>query len=376
MIPILNLTRQYEQLKTKIDQALIDVAASGNYILGERVQTFEKEMAHWQGVQHVIGCANGSDALFLALKALKVGLGDEVITTPFSFIATSESIVRAGATPVFVDIDPKTMNIDVTRIEEKITPQTKVLLPVHIFGQPAEMDAIRAIADKHRLYIVEDCAQAIGAEYKEQKVGSIGDIGCFSFFPSKNLGAFGDGGMLTTNNDELAERLRMLRVHGSRQRYYHEEAGINSRLDAIQAAILQVKLPYLNQWNESRRQVAARYNELLQPMAEYLQTPFTHAHVRHVYHQYTLQLKPGLNRERIQKAMQDAGVQAMIYYPVPLYKQQTHALLNLNPADYPLCEAVSDQVMSLPMFPEITPEEQSMVVQALEIALKEQVVSV
>lgn len=373
MIPILNLTRQYEQLKDKIDQALIGVAASAHYILGPEVKAFEQEMAEYLGVKHVIGCANGTDALFLALKALKIGEGDEVITTPFSYMATSESIVRAGATPVFVDIVPCTMNFDVKKLEAAITSKTKAILPVHIFGQAVDMAAVQQLAKAHNLTIIEDCAQAIGSEFKGAKVGGIGDIGCFSFFPSKNLGAFGDGGMCTTNSDELAERLRMLRVHGSRKRYYHEEPGLNSRLDEIQAAVLRVKLPHIDEWNHARQAVANRYDELLKPLAEYLETPYRDADAKHVFHQYTIQLKgqnPAKLREELQKKLQDAGVQSMIYYPVPLYKQQTHADLNLKPADFPICEDISDRVLSLPMFPELRVDEQEQVVKALSEALK------
>ncbi len=373
MIPILNLTRQYEQLKDKIDQALIKVAASGHYILGPEVTAFEQEMATYLNVKHVIGCANGTDALFLALKALKIGSGDEVITTPFSYMATSESIVRAEATPVFVDIVPDTMNFDVTKLEAAITPQTKAILPVHIFGQSANMDEVRRIAKAHNLSIIEDCAQAIGSHYQGAKVGTIGDIGCFSFFPSKNLGAFGDGGMCTTNDDALAERLRMLRVHGSRKRYYHEEPGLNSRLDEIQAAILRVKLPHIDEWNHARDAVAKHYDTLLKPLAAFLTTPYRDPKSGHVFHQYTVQLKgenPAQLREAIQKKLQEAGVQSMIYYPVPLYKQQTHADLNLKASDFPVCEDISDRVLSLPMFPEMRLDEQEQVAKALTEALK------
>ncbi len=376
MIPILNLTRQYELLKDRIDEALIQVAASGAYILGPNVKAFEEEMAQWLGVRHVIGCANGSDALFLALKALKIGAPfgkatDEVITTPFSFVATSESIVRAGARPVFIDIEPDSFNLDVTRLEAAITPNTRAIMPVHLYGQPANMDEIRRIAKAHNLYVVEDCAQAVGAEYKGAKVGGLGDIGCFSFFPSKNLGALGDGGMMCTNDDELADRLRMLRVHGSRRRYYHDEPGINSRLDELQAAVLRVKLPHLAQWNQARRHIADGYDRLLAPLAEFIETPARTPDTVHVFHQYTVKLRgelPGGTanfRNELQARLQEAGVQTMIYYPLPLYKQETHAGLNCSPADYPVCERVSDQVLSLPMFPELRPDEQEAVAQAL-----------
>ena len=377
MIPILNLTRQYELLKTQINDALIRVAASGHYILGPEVKAFEAEMAQYLGVKHVIGCANGTDALFLALKALRIGDPfsdkDEVITTPFSYMATSESIARAGAKPVFIDVEPDTMNFDVSLLEAALTPHTKAILPVHIFGQAANMDEVKRFAQTHNLAIIEDCAQAIGAEFKGQKVGAMGEIGCFSFFPSKNLACLGDGGMCTTNDDELAERLRMLRVHGSRQRYFHEEAGLNSRLDEIQAAVLRVKLKHIDEWNHARQAVASRYDELLQPLADWVKTPYRHSDGQHVFHQYTLQLQgpdAAKLRVEVQQKLQEAGIQSMIYYPVPLYRQQTHADLNLNPAAFPVCEAISDRVFSLPMFPEITAEEQQQVAAALAQVLK------
>lgn len=373
MIPILNLTRQAEQLKERIDEALTRVAASGHYILGPEGKAFEEEMARYLGVKHVIGCANGTDALFLALKALKIGPGDEVITTPFSFVATSESIVRAGAKPVFVDIRPDTMNMDVTRLEAALTPRTRAIMPVHIFGQPADMDEIRDFANAHDLTVVEDCAQAIGAQYKGKRVGTIGEIGCFSFFPSKNLGAMGDAGMCTTNDDELAGRLRMLRVHGSRQRYYHEEHGINSRLDEIQAAVLRIKLQHIEEWNHARSGVADHYDRLLETLSAQIKTPFRVPDTTHVFHQYTVQLLGGNSvelRTELQAKLQEAGVQSMIYYPVPLYRQQTHAGLQVNPADFPVCEDVSNRVLSLPMFPELRLDEQETVAQAVARALE------
>ena len=382
MIPILNLTRQYELLKDRINEALTSVAESGYYILGPHTKAFEQEMATWLGVKHVIGCANGSDALFLALKALKIGKpfgsdADEVITTPFSFVATSEAIVRAGARPVFVDIEPDSFNIDVKLLEAAITPNTKAIMPVHLYGQPANMDEIVRIAKKHNIAIIEDCAQSIGSDYKGTKTGAIGDIGCFSFFPSKNLGALGDGGMLTTNDDNLAERLRMLRVHGSRERYFHEEPGINSRLDELQAAVLRVKLEHLPQWNQARRAVADNYDRLLAPLAEWIATPVRTPETSHVFHQYTIKLKnvPGdaaKFRNDLQARLQEAGVQTMIYYPQALYKQGTHAGLNCNPADYPVCEEVGDLVLSLPMFPELRLDEQEVVAEAFTKALAQQ----
>ncbi|MEM0951445.1 MAG: DegT/DnrJ/EryC1/StrS family aminotransferase [Cyanobacteria bacterium P01_H01_bin.74] len=373
-IPILNLTRQYELLSNEINEALLKVAASGYYILGPNVSAFESEMANYLGVNHVIGCANGTDALYLALKALRVGHGDEVITTPFSYMATSESIVRAGAIPVFVDIDADTMNIDASQVEKAITKKTKAILPVHIFGQVAEMDTIQALAEQYKLYVVEDAAQAIGSSYYSEynsiaiKAGTIGNIGCFSFFPTKNLGAFGDGGMCVTNDDGLADRLRMLRVHGSKKRYYHDEQGLNSRLDEIQAAVLRLKLPHLNQWNNARKQLAEGYTRYLKEFSSVLKTPVCLAHNTHIYHQYTLQIQseqPEESRQVFQQTMQDNGVQTMIYYPLALYRQKTHDSLGIDPKHFPVCEMICNQVISLPIFPELSLEEQETVFKAL-----------
>lgn len=368
LIPILDLTRQYETLRHEVEAALCAVAESGQYILGKNVTAFEQEVAQYLGVKHAIGCANGTDAIFLAMKALQLQPGDEVITTPFTYVATSESVIHAGAKPVFVDVDPVTFNLDVTQIEAKITPKTKAILPVHLYGLPANMAALRQIADKHNLFIVEDCAQAIGAKFNGTCVGGLSDIGTFSFFPTKNLGAMGDGGMVTTNNDGLADRLRMLRVHGSRQRYYHEEAGINSRLDDMQAAVLRIKLKHLTNWNSARQLAARRYNDLLAPLADQVITPSIPEGYTHVFHQYTIQFKTA-DRDTVQKKLLEAGVQSMIYYPVPQYKQQSHAFLNEQAADYPESEQLAGQVLSLPIFPEITEEEQIRVAEALKAAL-------
>ncbi len=359
MIPILNLTRQYEGLRAEIEPLLLDVAASGYYILGPHVNAFEEEIANYLGVKHAIGCANGTDALFLAMKALGIGKGDEVITTPFTYIATSEAIIQAGGTPVFVDIDPTTFNLDVTQIESAITPNTKAILPVHLYGQPVDMTELMVIANTHNLKVVEDCAQAIGAHYDNKSVGSLGDIGCFSFFPTKNLGAMGDGGLLTTNNDALAEKLRMLRVHGSKERYYHQLSGINSRLDEIQAAILRVKLKHIDTYNTRRQAIAKRYTDLLVSASQYIATPVTGDNRTHVYHQYTVRIKgnDGSLRNRIQEKMTECGVQSMIYYPVPQTRQESHAHLNCNPDDFVQTEMACNEVLSLPVFPELTDEE-------------------
>ena len=372
MIPILDLTLQNAALQPELDQAILAVVHSGQYILGKTVDQFEQAMALWLDaaqLPHVVSCANGSDALYLALKALGIGPGDEVLTTPFTYIATSESILRAGATPVFVDVEADTFNLDVLQLAEKITPRTKAIMPVHLFGRPANMQAIMNLSRKHGLKVIEDCAQAIGActtvDSIIQKVGLIGDVGCFSFFPSKNLGAFGDGGMCVTRDAELAQTLRMMRVHGSRERYYHEISGINSRLDAIQAAILDVKLPHLNRYNQGRQQVADRYRQLLAPLANRLVCPAEpEVGSTHVYHQFTVRLNDAaIKRQTLLERLQ--GVQTMIYYPVPAYRQPSHAQLGLNAADYPVCEQYSHQVFSLPMYPELAAEQQQQVADQL-----------
>jgi dTDP-4-amino-4,6-dideoxygalactose transaminase len=371
MIPILDLKRQYEVIGDEIEENVIKVLRSGSYILGENVRSLEAEMAKYCGVKNVISCANGTDALQLALRALDIGAGDEVITVAFTFVATTEAIGVVGAKPVFVDIDPDTFNMDVKEIEKKITPKTKAILPVHLYGQPADMDKIMEIAKKYDLYVIEDCAQAIGAEYKGKKVGSFGDIGCFSFFPTKNLGAFGDAGMITTNSDHLAKRLTALRNHGGAVRYYHDEIGLNSRLDEIQAAILRVKAKHINTWNKKRRENAYKYNELLKNI-EGVVTPKELDSTTCVYHQYTIQVP---NRDEVHQYLQENGVGAMIYYPVPLHLQKLHANMGGKVGDLPVTEEKTTLVMSLPMFPELTFEEQQQVANTIKEALAKTAVS-
>jgi dTDP-4-amino-4,6-dideoxygalactose transaminase len=366
MIPILDLTLQNAALQPELDQVILGVVHSGQYILGETVSRFEQAMATWLNAEtppQVISCANGSDALYLALKTLGIGTGDEVITTPFTYIATSESILRTGATPVFVDVDPLTMNMDVGQLPQALSPRTKAIMPVHLFGLPADMPAIMAFAQTHGLKVIEDCAQAIGAsvvmapDQSPTPVGLIGDIGCFSFFPSKNLGAFGDGGMCVTRHQGYADTLRMMRVHGSKQRYYHQISGINSRLDALQAAILAVKLPHLTRYNQQRQAVAAGYTQNWgQQWAHPLATVLSPAMVApvgytHVYHQYTVKLNQpnSQKRDQLLAFLSEHGVQTMVYYPVPAYRQPSHAALNLLPQ----------------VFPELTPEQQVVVLKTL-----------
>jgi dTDP-4-amino-4,6-dideoxygalactose transaminase len=370
MIPVLDLTTQYQSLKREIDAAMQSVAASGHYILGPNVKALEAEVAAYCDCRHGIGVANGTDALHLALRALKIGPGDEVITTPFTFVATTEAIGLVGATPVFVEIDPETFNIDVSRIESALTPRTKAILPVHLYGQPCDMDPILEIARARGLYVVEDCAQAIGATYKGRKVGSFGDVGTLSFFPSKNLGCFGDGGMVVTSNEGIAERVEMLRRHGGKVKYHHSELGLNSRLDELQAAILRVKLPHLEAWSERRREIARRYNAALasldgveRPRELGSRDPAIASPVcRPVYHQYTVRVS---ERDVVQKSLHAAGVGTMVYYPVPLHLQEVHSGLGYGPGAFPQAEEAARTCLSLPMFPELTDLQQDAVVAAL-----------
>ena len=361
MIPILDLTKQYAQIQADVEKTVLEVLKSGQYILGKHNKALEQELAEFCGVKRAIALNSGTDALHLALRALDIGAGDEVITTAFTFVATTEAIGIVGAKPIFADIDPETFNLDPKELEKKITPKTKAIIPVHLYGQPADMVAIMEIAKKYNLYVIEDCCQAIGAELNGQKVGSFGDIGCFSFFPTKNLGAFGDGGLVTTNSDMLADRIVALRNHGGAVRYYHDEIGVNSRLDEIQAAILRVKLPYINEWNAKRKANAYRYNELLKDVAEVV-VPRELEGTDCVYHQYTIEIP---NRDNVHKYLQENGVGAMLYYPVPLHLQKVHEHLGFTKGMLPITEKNTELVISLPMFPELTLEEQKTVASTL-----------
>lgn len=363
-IPMVDLKLQYTTLKEQFEHDVCEVMASAAYINGPAVGAFECEMAGYLGCPQAIACANGTDALHIALRALDIGPGDEVITTPFTFIATSGAIALNGATPVFVDIDLTSYNIDTTAIEAAITPRTKALLPVHLFGNPANMDAIMAIADKHKLAVVEDCAQATGATWRGQKVGTIGHIGCFSFFPSKNLGCFGDGGLVVCRDEQLAQRMRQIAAHGSRVRYHNDILGFNSRLDTLQAAILRVKLPHLDSWNASRRAAAHRYTRAL--AASGVVTPVEAEHGLHVYHQYTLR---HLRRDDIKAHLEKAGIASMIYYPIPLHLQKLHAHLPYKKGQFPNTEIAAEQVLSLPMYPELTEAQTTRIADAVVNAL-------
>ncbi len=360
-IPIINSKRQYETIASEAEKAVLEVMRSGSYILGTNNKEFEKEMCEYLDVKHAVALNSGTDALHLALRALDIGEGDEVISTAFTFVATSESIGIVGAKPVFVDIDPDTFNIDASKIEAAITPKTKAIIPVHLYGQPCDMDVIMDIAKRHNLFVIEDACQAIGAEYKGKKVGTIGDIGCFSFYPTKNLGTMGDGGMVTTNSQYLKDRILALRNHGGAVRYHHDEIGVNSRLDEIQAAILRVKLPYVDKWNKLRREHASYYNELFKN-CDLIETPKELDGTYCVYHQYTVKVP---NRDEVHKMLADEGIGAMIYYPIPLHLQKVHAKYNFKEGMLPNTEKDTKLVLSLPMFAEITKEEQETVAKTL-----------
>ncbi len=365
MIPLLDLTVQYRNLKPEIDAAMQSAAAEGRYILGPNVKAFEGEVAAKYGCAHGIGVGNGTDALHLALRALNIGPGDEVITSPFTFIATTEAISIVGAKPVFADIAPDTLNLDPTDVAARITPQTKAILPVHIYGHPCEMEPIMELAAQHNLRVIEDCAQAIGARWHGKAVGSWGDVGCFSFFPSKNLGCFGDGGMCLAQNTEVYERIEMLRRHGGRVKYYHEEVGLNSRLDELQAAILRVKLPHLDDWTDARRTIAARYRAAFENNAA-IQLVAQREGADAVYHQFTILVN---DRDGVQNRLKDAGVQTMVYYPVPLHLQTVHADLGYQKGDFPIAEDAATRCLSLPMYPELTLEDQNAVIECVSVAV-------
>ncbi|MBQ9688383.1 DegT/DnrJ/EryC1/StrS family aminotransferase [bacterium] len=361
MIPILDSKRQYAQIGEDVEKAVVNVLRSGQYILGEENKKLSDEMAAYIGVKHAVTLNSGTDALHLALRALNIGAGDEVVSVAFTFVATTEAIGIVGATPVFVDIDENTFNLDASKLEAAITDKTKAIIPVHLYGQPCDMDTIMAVAKKYNLYVIEDCCQAIGAKYKGQMVGTFGDVGCFSFYPTKNLGAMGDGGLLTTNSDEIKDRIIALRNHGGAIRYHHDEIGLNSRLDEVQAAILRVKLPYIDEWNTKRRANAYRYNELFADYAD-IETPTELDNTYCVYHQYTVKIP---NRDEVHAMLRENGVGAMIYYPIPLHLQKVHQNLNVSEGSLPITEKNTKLVISLPMFPELTEDEQKTVAQTL-----------
>ncbi len=360
-VPFLDLKRQYSAIKEELDQTVFSVLSHTRFIMGPEVKDFEEKMAQYCGSKFAIGVASGTDALLLSLRACGVGPGDEVITTAFSFFATAGVISRLGATPVFVDIDPETYNMDPNQIEKRITTKTKAILPVHLYGQCADMDPIMELANKHNLKVVEDAAQAIGAKYKEKKAGTMGDFGCFSFFPSKNLGCAGDGGMVITNDAEMAELLRMLRVHGAKPKYHHSMVGYNSRLDTIQAAILSVKLKYLDKWTEKRREHAETYNVAFKDSDIII--PKEKDFNYHIYHQYTIGVK---NRDKLREVLKENQIGHDVYYPIPLHLQECYRSLKYKKGDLPVAERKAEEVVSLPIYPELTEEEQNFVIEIIK----------
>jgi dTDP-4-amino-4,6-dideoxygalactose transaminase len=363
-LKLLDLHAQFTSIRDEVATAIASVLESQQFILGKEVQLFESEIATFLDVPFAIGCASGSDALYLALCAMDIGPGDEVITTPFTFVATAGAIARAGATPVFVDIDPATFNIDPARVADAITNRTRSILPVHLFGLPADLEPILNIAQHHQLVVIEDAAQAIGATYRGRSVGGYGEFGCFSFFPSKNLGCAGDGGLVTTQTPETADRLRLLRAHGSRRKYFSEVLGMNSRLDALQAAILRVKLKRLNDWQARRQSHAALYRQLFQEhkLEGKVELPATAPDCTHVYNQFVIRCK---DREQLRAHLDRAGIPTEVYYPTPLHLQPAFAYLGYGPGSFPHTELACRQVLALPIYPELTETDQERVVDCI-----------
>lgn len=361
MIPLVDLTAQYHSIKDEIDAAVNATLESGYFILGPAVLKLEETIASYLGVNHAVGLASGTDALILALRALDVGVGDEVIIPAYTFFATAGTVMSVGATPLFVDIDPVSYEMDVAQIKDRITTKTKAIIPVHLYGQPADMDPILELARTYGLRVIEDNAQAFGSTYKGKKTGSIGDIGCLSFFPTKNLGAFGDGGMVVTNDAALAERMRMLRTHGWKKKYYSEEVGYNSRLDALQAAILQAKFPHVDSWNEKRREIARRYSENLAPLG--IPVPIECDWGRHVYHLYIIRSD---RRNDMQAFLKQNGIASEVYYPVPPHLSTPCRKLGYREGDYPHAERASQETLALPLFPELSREQQNEVMATIQ----------
>lgn len=363
-IPLVDLKAQYQSIQPEIDEAIQRIVTNTSFIMGKEVADFEAAFADFCGVEHAVGVSSGTGALFLALLGYDIGLGDEVITTPFTFFATGEAISQVGARPVFVDIDPTTYNIDPALIEAAITPHTKAIMPVHLYGQPADMDAINAIAQRYDLIVIEDAAQAHGSLYKGKRAGNLGDAACFSFYPSKNLGCYGDGGAVVTNDEKLAERVRKLRDHGRTTKYEHDELGYGHRIDALQTAILGAKLPHLDDWNEARRQRAATYDELLADTP--LITPQHLPETTPVYHCYTVRTP---KRDAVVESLQAAGIGVGVHYPIPLHLQPAYRFLELEEGSYPVSEQMAAEVMSLPIYAELTAAQQDEVVAAVKEAL-------
>lgn len=360
MIPLVDLTAQYHSIKKEIDEAILSTLESGHFILGLQVTKFEESVALYLGVNHAIGLASGTDALVIALRALNIGTDDEVIIPAYTFFATAGTVMSVGAKPVFVDVDPWTYQIDVSKIKSAITSKTKAIIPVHLYGHPSEMVPILEIARKYDLKVIEDNAQGFGAEYLGKKTGAIGDIGCLSFFPTKNLGAYGDGGAVVTNDPALAERMRMLRTHGWKKKYYSEEVGYNSRLDALQAAILQAKFPYLDSWNEKRRELSKRYNEHLAPLG--IVTPVEREWAKHVYHLYIIRSS---KRDELQAFLKHKGIASEVYYPLPPHLSIPCRKFGYKEGDFPHAEKAAKETLALPLYPELTLEQQDEVIETV-----------
>ena len=361
MIPLVDLTAQYHSIKEEIDAAVHATLESGYFILGPAVSKFEESIASYLGVDHAIGLASGTDALVLALRALDIGPGDEVVIPAYTFFATAGTVMSVGATPVFVDIDPVTYEMDVEQLGDRVTSKTKAIIPVHLYGHPTDMDPVLELARSHRLKVIEDNAQAFGATYRGRKTGSLGDIGCLSFFPTKNLGAFGDGGMVVTNHPALADRMRMLRTHGWKKKYYSEEVGYNSRLDALQAAILQAKLPHVDAWNQKRRALAQRYSEQLAPLG--IPVPVECDWGKHVYHLYIIRSD---RRDELQAFLKQNGIASEVYYPLPPHLSTPCRKFGYREGDYPHAERASQETLALPLYPELTVEQHGEVIAAVQ----------
>jgi hypothetical protein len=346
-------------MKDEIDAAIADVIENSSYIMGKPVQKFEKHISSFIGCPS-LGCASGSDALLLALLTAGIKTGDEIITTPFTFFATAGAVARLGAIPVFIDIEDKSFNIDSNKIEDAISQKTKGIIPVHLFGLPAEMDKIMNIAKQYKLIVIEDACQSLGADYKGKKVGSIGDFGCFSFYPTKNLGGYGDGGLIATTNEKYYNYLKKLRVHGAEKKYFYQFVGVNSRLDALQAAILNVKLKRINEWNSKRREIAEQYSCTL---SKYVQTPSSNKYVSHVFHQYALITD---NRDELLSYLKKKGIGAGIYYPKPLHLQDAFSMCKMKKGDLPVSESASEKIISLPIYPEMEQKQINFVIESVK----------
>lgn len=372
-VPLCDLQATYRLLGPELEEAALRVLRSGQVILGPEVAALEEEVARYCGAGHGVGCSSGSDALSLALAALDIGPGDEVVTTPFTFFATVGAICRTGARPVFADIDPHTWNIDPLQVESKITPRTRAILIVHLFGQCAEMTPLWSVAERHGVPLIEDAAQSLGAEYQGKRTGTLGALACFSFYPSKNLGAYGDGGMVVTSDADWAAKLKCLRQHGMEPRYYHKYLGWNARLDALQAALLRVKLPYLDRWSDLRQSAARRYDALIedQHLAHFLTRPKVRAQRRHVFNQYVVRVGQG-RRDLLFHHLKAEGIGCEIYYPVALHLQECLTHLGHGPGDFPAAEQAAREVLALPMFPEIAPDQQERVVRSIADFLRGQ----